>query len=130
MCLTLRGRSKEPYNHPGSCSNIRYKIVERDRHGHLVGPFSGHRYKRTDWNVANIGNWKYASYTLENFMRKHYGYHVFVSYKDAVLGLRRVHPNALIAKVEVDRFGFNRSGSWRNLRSETWERFRIIQIYK
>lgn len=128
MCLTLRKKnSRKPYNK----SRIRYKKAKfpwnwdsYDR-SKITAPYMDTEYK-TD------GKWMRAHFNDTTFdgYEEGFGFHVFLTERDVRDHMRanadRKKDGFCILKVEVR--GFQRSGIYGLLRSETWSQMRILKV--
>lgn len=114
MCLRLRERrSNSPYNK----SNIRWKCVAIIN-GCPVSAYRGKKYKKKNWNYAELGTYGHIPYYSESS----HGFHVLLNKKDAetLSGELGAEPR----KIEV--VGFLKSGMFGSMKSETWMAFRFI----
>lgn len=120
MCLLTRWNSDKPYN----TSNKRYKVFFVNSAGALCGRYrTDYKFKRQGWNTSQILPLKPDS-----------GYHVFTVKRDTARFAKYTigpYPDVckryIVAEVEVENF--NRSGSFCNYHSETWERLRITKTW-
>ncbi len=114
MCLS--NIQRKPYNK----SNIRWKVVFKNRDGNFEGPFRIFNYDKTKYNTCLYdGVMDYSQY----------GFHVCVTRKDA----RRLAKYLgvgfnIVKKIRVKNF--IRSGMFLcgplSINSETWKQFKFI----
>lgn len=121
MCLSIDDNQKKPWN----SNKFRWKVYIRCKHG-LVSPFQNTLLEK-GWNTATLNN-----LSVGQIMGEVYGFHVFVSRKDARAYAKRYtqmfHSPVVVQKIAVR--GHLKSGYFRNLRSETWKQIKLAPRLK
>ncbi len=128
MCLTLRPLrdSVVPHNK----SNIRWKRVLATRCRDSFGRFTSEESSlRSLFMDKSISRHDLNVCKNPNDDAKSAGIHVYVNRYDAVPYFEDNKKDRNVRIIKIKCFGFKRSGEFSTRKSETWNSYRVLEVY-